>query len=319
MTAWSRSARCPALPASTWCPTSPNRWSRARTACSIPSGCAPASASPMAARSARRTCSPACAASSASAARPPATFYGAIEGADACLHDPDTCTLSGAAASGDVITIRLTRPDPEFLTKLALPHASILPASAPLSDAGTVPLAGTGPYRFAATTRTTALRMERNPYFREWSAEAQPDGYPDTIEYEFGLEDEADVTAIENGQADWMFDTPPADRLGELGARLRAPGASQPGLRDVVRAAQRAPARRSTTCACAKRSIWRWTGGALVKLFGGATSGRAVLPGAAAGSAGLRALLPVSARPGPGAGPRAGERHRRPDRHPGHR
>ncbi len=58
----------------------------------------------------------------------------------------------------------------------------------------------------------------RNPYFRVWSEEAQPDGYPDRIDYEFGLEDEAEVTAVENGQADWMFDTPPADRLGELGA-----------------------------------------------------------------------------------------------------
>ena len=63
------------------------------------------------------------------------------------------------------------------------------------------------------------LRLQRNPHFREWSRDAQPDGYPDAIDYEFGLEDEAEVTAIQNNQADWMFDTPPADRLGELGTR----------------------------------------------------------------------------------------------------
>ncbi|TJV39292.1 MAG: ABC transporter substrate-binding protein, partial [Mesorhizobium sp.] len=55
--------------------------------------------------------------------------------------------------------------------------------------------------------------------FKEWSKEAQPAGYPDEIDYEFGLTDEAAVTAVENGQADWMFDPPPADRLGELGTK----------------------------------------------------------------------------------------------------
>ena len=147
------------------------------------------------------------------------TFYGAIEGADACLADPDACTLSGVTADGDTITIRLTRPDPEFLTKLALPHASILPANSPQADAGTVPLPGTGPYRLVSYDPNERLHLERNRYFREWSADAQPDGYPDIIDYEFGLEDEAEVTAIEHDQADWMFDSPPADRLAELGAR----------------------------------------------------------------------------------------------------
>ena len=147
------------------------------------------------------------------------TFYGAIEGAAACLAQPETCTLPGVAAEGDDIVIRLTRPDPEFLTKLALPHASILPSDAPAEDAGTVPLPGTGPYAFSHYDPNDRLQIVRNRYFREWSHDAQPDGFPDRIDYEFGLKDESEVTAIENGQADWMFDVPPADRLGELGER----------------------------------------------------------------------------------------------------
>ena len=35
------------------------------------------------------------------------------------------------------MTINLTRPDSEFLDKLGLPHAVILPADAPMKDAGT--------------------------------------------------------------------------------------------------------------------------------------------------------------------------------------
>ncbi len=147
------------------------------------------------------------------------TFYGAIAGADECLKTPDTCTLPGVRAEGDAITIELARPDPEFLTKLALPHASILPRTAPPTDAGTVPLPGTGPYQLDSYDPNDRLSISRNPYFHLWSADAQPEGLPDTIDYEFGLEDEAEITAVENGQADWLFDTPPQDRLGELGAR----------------------------------------------------------------------------------------------------
>ena len=148
------------------------------------------------------------------------SFYGGIVGAQECLRDPAGCSLPGVTAddAAGMLTIRLTRPDPDFLLKLALPHASILPASAPDHDAGTQPLVGTGPYRIARYDPATGVRLERNPLFRAWNPEAQPPGLPDAIEYRFGLEDEAEVTQVENGQADWMFDTPPLDRLGELGA-----------------------------------------------------------------------------------------------------
>lgn len=143
------------------------------------------------------------------------TFYGAIEGASACLQQPESCVLPGVTAEGDEIVIRLSHPEPEFLIRLALPHASIVPAGS-----GMAPLPGTGPYMISRYDPSQSLQLVRNPHFRQWSADAQPAGIPDRIDYEFGLEDEAEVTAIENGQADWMFDTPPVDRLAELGARF---------------------------------------------------------------------------------------------------
>ncbi len=148
------------------------------------------------------------------------TFYAAIDGAAECLRQPRQCTLPGAVADDATrtLTLHLTRPDPELLMKLALPHASILPASAPDHDAGTTPIPGTGPYRFARYDPSNGLRLERNPQFHAWNPDAQPDGYPDAIEYSFGLEDEAEVTQVENGQADWMFEAPPLDRLAELGS-----------------------------------------------------------------------------------------------------
>ncbi|MEN3309835.1 MAG: peptide/nickel transport system substrate-binding protein [Micromonosporaceae bacterium] len=150
------------------------------------------------------------------------TFYNGIVGADACLAKPGTCSLAkgvvGDAAAGTV-TINLTAPDSEFVYKLAVPHASILPKDSPATDAGTKPLPTTGAYMVSSYDPNRALKLVRNPNFTQWSADAQPRGYPDEIDENFGLSVEAEVTAVENGQADWVFDPPPADRLGEMGTR----------------------------------------------------------------------------------------------------
>jgi len=150
-------------------------------------------------------------------------FYNGIVGAAKCLKTPATCTLAGGiSGKGNTVTINLTAPDAEFKYKLAVPHASILPASAPPSDAGSTPIPGTGAYYFSSYDSNKQLVMKRNPYFHVWSQLAQPDGYPDQITQSFGLTVEAQVTAVENGQADWGYDFPPADRLNELGTKYAA-------------------------------------------------------------------------------------------------
>jgi peptide/nickel transport system substrate-binding protein len=149
-------------------------------------------------------------------------FYAGIVGAAACLKTPATCTLKGgvsANAAARTVTINLTAPDPEFKYKLSVPHASILPANTPPKDVGTKPIPGTGPYYFKSYNPNRSLVMARNPYFKEWSVKAQPDGYPDQITQTFGLTVEAQVTAIQNGQADWTLEQPPADRLSEIGTK----------------------------------------------------------------------------------------------------
>jgi peptide/nickel transport system substrate-binding protein len=152
------------------------------------------------------------------------SFFNVIVGADACLATPATCTLDeGVVAdrAAGTVTINLTRPDSEFLDKLGLPHAVVLPAEAPVKDVGTAPIAGTGAYMIASYDPNTSLKIVRNPHFHEWSVDAQPDGYPDEIDYDFGLTEEAQVTAVANGQADWMFDQPTTDRLAEIGSKYQ--------------------------------------------------------------------------------------------------
>ena len=51
--------------------------------------------------------------------------------------------------------------------------------------------------------------LARNPDFHQWSAAAQPDGFPDRIVWKFGLTPAQEAAAIKAGRADWMADTPP--------------------------------------------------------------------------------------------------------------
>ncbi len=152
------------------------------------------------------------------------SFYNGIVGADACLKTPATCTLDGgvvADEANNTVTINLVAPDAEIFDKLSVPHAVILPADTPAKDMGSVIIPGTGAYMAAAYDSNKQLKLVRNPHFTEWSADAQPDGYPDEIDMDFGLTEDAEVTAVENGQADWMFDQPPPGRLGEMGSKYK--------------------------------------------------------------------------------------------------
>ena len=151
------------------------------------------------------------------------TFYNGIIGAAACLKTPASCDLSKGVVvdpATNQVVIHLMDPDPEFSYKLSVPHAVILPASAPVKDSGNVPIPTTGPYMAASYDPNRALTLVRNPSYKEWSHEAQPQGYSDSIVESFGLTVEAAVTAVQNGQADWIFDPPPADRLNEIGTKF---------------------------------------------------------------------------------------------------
>src|SRR5579863_7177950 len=150
------------------------------------------------------------------------SWYNDIVGGPACVTTPATCKLTGGVvvnAATNTVVFNLIAPDSEFLDQLAVPFGSIIPASTPAKDQGDVPVPGTGAYAFTSYNPNSALIMKRNKYFKVWSAAAQPKGYPDEIEMTFGLPVESEVTAVENGQADWIFDPIPADRLSEISTK----------------------------------------------------------------------------------------------------
>jgi len=149
------------------------------------------------------------------------SWYNVIVGGDACVKSPDTCNLDQGVIANDAkgtVTFHLTRGDPEFLDKLAVPFAFILPTGTPNHEVQ-IPPPGTGPYKWVTYNPNKELKLVRNPNFKEWSKDAQPNGKPDVIIEKLNISVEGEVTQVENGTADWMFDLPPADRLNEMSTK----------------------------------------------------------------------------------------------------
>jgi peptide/nickel transport system substrate-binding protein len=135
----------------------------------------------------------------------PGTDYDGIVGGAQCRKHPKRCDLSRGIVADDVartVTFHLTGPDPNFLYKLAFPSAYVLPGGTPRRPAGTHPLPATGPYMIATYSPRKLLRFVRNPFFREWSRAAQPDGYPDRIEIRIGGTPDEAIRDVVDGEAD---------------------------------------------------------------------------------------------------------------------
>jgi YVTN family beta-propeller protein len=158
-------------------------------------------------------------------------FFSGLVGGEACVSRPATCDLSEGIVTdpaANTVTFHLSRPDPEFLVKLAQPYSFVVPADTPARGVGTSPAPATGPYMIQSFVPKQSLVLVRNPHFREWSRAAQPDGYPDRIEWtpsgqgDSPADENAAVDAVLAGQADFYglhLEQPPGDRVEELTTR----------------------------------------------------------------------------------------------------
>jgi peptide/nickel transport system substrate-binding protein len=111
-----------------------------------------------------------------------AQYFRGIVGAARCRPGRH-CDLSQGIVTdraARTVAFHLTAPDADFLTKLALTWAVAVPTSTPGRNVGNHPVPATGPY-MVAYVKKNSVKLVRNPRFREWSADAQPDGYPDAI------------------------------------------------------------------------------------------------------------------------------------------
>jgi len=153
-------------------------------------------------------------------------YYDGIVGAARCKHRPKACSLSHGIVANDAartVTVHLVTPDPNFLYKLALPFAYVLPAGTPPHDIGTNPLPATGPYVIASYRPQRAVEFVRNRSFHEWSKAAQPDGYPNRILFEMVESPDRAVNDVIHGRSDAFGSiggTPSPRVLGALRTRF---------------------------------------------------------------------------------------------------
>ncbi len=162
-------------------------------------------------------------ASPASAGR---SYYSSIIGTESC-RSGKRCDLSRTVVTDPrarTITFHLRAPDGDFLAKLALPFADAVPSGTP-TRAGGRGVPATGPYVIAAYRKNRFLKLARNPMFHQWSADAQPDGFPDTLTWDFrGATDSLpEARTVERGDADVapsLIDPPLTKQaLGSLATR----------------------------------------------------------------------------------------------------
>jgi peptide/nickel transport system substrate-binding protein len=149
----------------------------------------------------------------------PTTFYSDIVGANKC--STKGCSLSKGVIANDsayTLTINLTAADPELMDQLSLPFAYAVPTGTSLKLTGNNVPPGTGPYMWKSYNPNTEAVLVRNPYFHVWSKVAQPNGNPNEIIEKYGLQVSDEVTEVENGEANEVFDGDqiPSDQLSQL-------------------------------------------------------------------------------------------------------
>jgi peptide/nickel transport system substrate-binding protein len=156
-------------------------------------------------------------------------YFSAIAGAGTCASRPRRCDMSRGIRVDDAartITLRLTRPDPAMLLKLANPVASIVPAGTPDKLVGRAP-PGTGPYRIVSLDARGGGTLVRNPHFRTWGPGFRPAGFADEIVIHRQKDLGVAADRVERGASDIAVlyggaEPVPASRLARIQTRYPA-------------------------------------------------------------------------------------------------
>jgi peptide/nickel transport system substrate-binding protein len=148
-------------------------------------------------------------------------FYDVIVGASD-YADGKANTISGITTNDDTgeITIQLTEPNGTFANILGLAFAAPVPPSTPLDkDATNNPPPTSGPFMITKVDAPRTLVMERNPNFqtvKDAGATEVADAQVNKITVTENKNTSAQVTDIEQNNADFMVDPPASDRLAEV-------------------------------------------------------------------------------------------------------
>lgn len=119
--------------------------------------------------------------------------------------------VASVTSDGDRrLTIRLARPDGDFLARLAMPFMCAVPPSTPAVEQRT-PLPSAGPYYISNYTPGSRLILSRNPNYG-----GQRPSNLDQILYQFNVDLTTTLAQIESGTADYAASGIPPDSYAQF-------------------------------------------------------------------------------------------------------
>ena len=154
----------------------------------------------------------------------PATAYmHEIVGADAVI-DGKAKTISGVTAKGNVLTIKLTRSLPDFLSRLTMPFFCPLPPGTPHDPDGINNPPGSGPYYIASRDVNRQIVIKRNTNYKG----PRPHNV-DQIIWTVGATLEACRLETEQNQVDYCVDGVPPASYADIAKKYGVKGATGNG------------------------------------------------------------------------------------------
>ncbi|MFN8224037.1 MAG: ABC transporter substrate-binding protein [Gaiellales bacterium] len=126
-------------------------------------------------------------------------FLDVVVGAQAVV-DGKASKVSGVSAKGNKLTIKLTKPAPDFIARLTMPFfQAIDPTLAGQIDAnGINEYASCGPYYFSGRTPNRSITLKRNPNYKGGRA-----ANADTIQVNIGNDVDVEFQNTVNGTTDY--------------------------------------------------------------------------------------------------------------------
>jgi peptide/nickel transport system substrate-binding protein len=149
-----------------------------------------------------------------------------IQGGTAFL-DGKTGVLAGVTAKGQVLTVKLTKADPTFVSIMAMQWFGAIDPALPYTDKGVDTFASAGPYYIKSRDVGRNLVLARNPYYKG----SRP-ANPDQIVFTVNTDQAQTYLQVKNGDFDYDAGAgPPPTEYEGLGATY---GVNKPGGRFFV-------------------------------------------------------------------------------------
>ena len=120
---------------------------------------------------------------------------------DTRMHSPAAPFLRDVVsyrAIGDTLTLKLSRPAPDLLARLAMGFFCVVPAGTPIVTKGLDTIPSAGPYYVASRTPGVSVTLKRNPYY----SGPRPH-HVDEIDFSVFRDGGISVREIETGDADY--------------------------------------------------------------------------------------------------------------------